>query len=168
MKFLYAPWRESYIKGDTSGKQEDSHSDECVFCAQYNSDKDEDNLILHRYENFYVVLNAFPYNAGHVLIVSDAHVPDLQSFTKDQRSELMEIVTSTLGILKKELACEGFNIGINVGKAAGAGIPSHFHQHIIPRWQGDTNFLPTVSDTKHISTDLIKLYKRLKTYYKGK
>lgn len=166
MKFLYAPWRKKYIEQALHSKSETTTGDECVFCQQINANEDEKFFIFHRSPSFVAMLNLFPYNAGHLLIVSQKHVPSLNDFSVQERSELIELVNASIEIVKKTLNAEGVNVGINLGKAAGAGIPSHFHQHILPRWPGDTNFLPTLAETKQISVDLHEMYKKLHKSFK--
>jgi ATP adenylyltransferase len=112
-----------------------------------------------------VMLNRFPYNAGHLLILPYAHKAGLNELSKEDRQELTELTNASIEIVKRELTCDGVNIGANLGKAAGAGIPSHLHMHILPRFLGDTNFLPTLADTKQISFDLGKIYTRLKPHF---
>lgn len=111
------------------------------------------------------MLNKYPYNAGHLLILPIKHVASLAELTKEARSELIELQSQSVEILQKTLNNDGANIGINLGKAAGAGIPSHLHIHILPRWQGDTNFMPTIAQTKVISFDLGQYYKKLKKQF---
>ena len=165
MDFLYAPWRKQYVEQEKRGKHENTQKDECVFCSQFAEHKDEQNFILRRFDSFFIMLNRFPYNGGHLLIVASEHVPMLNDFTKQQRAELIELANQSINIVQRELKAEGVNTGINLGKSAGAGIPSHFHQHILPRWRGDTNFLPTLADTKQISVDLHQMYQQLKPLF---
>lgn len=168
MEFLYAPWRKKYIQPGQRSKSEKTTEDECVFCKQIAANEDEKFFILYKGSSFVVMLNLYPYNPGHLLIVSRKHVPSLNDFSVQERSELIELANTSIEIVKKALSAEGVNVGINLGKVAGAGIPSHFHQHILPRWQSDTNFLPTLAETKQISIDLHELYQQLKPYYSDK
>lgn len=170
MEILYAPWREEYasrIGKDAQGK-ESTPSEECIFCHIIQSNKDEEFLVLKRYASCYVMLNKYPYNAGHLLIVAHEHHKALTDFTQEQRYEMLDVITQTTTILAQVVEYDGVNIGLNTGKAAGAGIPSHLHWHVLPRWFGDTNFLPTLAGTKTISTDLSVLYKTLQPYFNSK
>jgi ATP adenylyltransferase len=154
MKKLYSPWREKYI---TDGEKRP-----CVFCKQLEENDDDKNFIIKRYKNSFVMFNLYPYNGGHLMVLPLAHHGTLDECTKETRAEIMEVVNESINILKRVLKPEGLNIGMNIGKAGGGGIPSHLHFHILPRWSGDTNFLPLLSETKSISVDLVKLYKKLK------
>lgn len=162
MKKLYAPWRSSYTTSTARTKNENTKKNECVFCSQIKEKKDAKHFILKRTKNSIVMLNLYPYNAGHLLVLPVSHTATLDKLSKEQRAELMELVSQTSSIVTKILGAEGVNVGLNLGKASGAGIPSHLHFHVLPRWIGDTNFLPTLSDTKQISFDLKKIYTQLK------
>lgn len=162
MKQLYAPWRDTYSLSVANKESETISEQHCVFCSHFNDTADENNFILRRFKHCVVMLNRFPYNAGHVLILPKAHVPNLEDLPRDARIELIELATHSTQILKKNLNAAGINVGLNLGRAAGAGIPSHLHMHILPRFVGDTNFLATLADTKAISFDLHKTYKQLK------
>jgi len=162
MKHLFAPWREEYSKSIERTKLAGTPEEECVFCAIFKEHNDAQNFILRRFPSMVIMLNRYPYNAGHIMILPTHHVASLSSLGKESRLELMELTNASIEIIKTELACDGVNVGLNLGKAAGAGIPSHLHMHILPRYFGDTNFLPTLADTKQISFDLNKIYARLK------
>ena len=161
MKRLYAPWRSPYSKRTDRAKQEDANKQECIFCEIVDQ-PDEGNFVLKRLEHCFVMLNRYPYNAGHLLIVPYNHVPDLAELSAPARAQIMEQAHEMSQLVKNELGCHGINIGINIGKAAGAGIPSHLHMHILPRYHGDTNFLPIFGDTKLVSFDLNEMYQKLK------
>lgn len=165
MNILYAPWRDKYAKDVSKNKTTDVTANECIFCAQNNEYKDEEHFILARFKYHLVMLNLYPYNAGHLLILPIAHIANLHEMSKDARVELIELTNASITILKTVTKAEGFNIGVNLGKAAGAGIPAHFHQHIVPRWLSDTNFLPIIAQTKQISINLIDLYNQLKPHF---
>ncbi|MFB0526644.1 MAG: HIT domain-containing protein [bacterium] len=152
MKILWAPWRIKYILG----KRES-----CVFCDKVKENKDKENYVLLRGKNGFVMLNTFPYNNGHLMVAPYKHVPDLEGLEKDVLGELMGLVKTSTQILKKALKPEGFNIGINLGKVAGAGVEGHVHIHIVPRWGADTSFISTVGDTKIIPESLDDTYKKL-------
>ena len=161
MKQLYAPWREDYTT-HVAHKNNDGGQDSCVFCQQIAQTQDEKYFILRRFEHNVIMFNKYPYNAGHLLILPLKHFQSLDQLSPAGRAELMELTNSANLILASLLHPDGFNVGLNIGKAAGAGIPSHLHLHLLPRFSGDTNFLPTLSDTKVISYDLHELYTKLK------
>ncbi|MDR3551128.1 MAG: HIT domain-containing protein [Candidatus Babeliales bacterium] len=163
MKQLYAPWRESYSASLAQNKSGSAlTADECVFCSSFNDNTDEQHLIFRRFSHMIVMLNLFPYNAGHILILPIAHIANLDELSPQARCELIELTTHATTIVKEVLGCHGVNVGLNLGKAAGAGIPNHLHMHVLPRFAGDTNFLPVLADTKQISFDLPKMYQKLK------
>ena len=163
MKFLYAPWRNKYATSITEAKKETTQESACVFCT-INKEKDHDreHFVLRRFNHHYIMFNRYPYNAGHLLVISYKHTGLLEELTQEARAELMELTTKSLSILKQQINADGFNVGLNLGKAGGAGIPSHLHVHVLPRFIGDTNFLPTIGETKQISFDLNKIYEQLK------
>jgi len=152
---IWAPWRSVYI-----GKQE--REEECIFCEKLNSDRDEENYLLLRAKKTFVLLNLYPYNNGHLLIAPKRHIGELEELKEE---EILEIFLVTRKMVKalKSFNPEGFNIGVNLGRVAGAGIPGHFHVHIVPRWNGDTNFMPVLGDAKVISESLEVTYQKLKT-----
>ena len=129
-------------------KQTDTTQNECVFCKQFNQKDDTNNLIIKRFDHNIVMLNKFPYNAGHLLILPKEHISDLSNMSVEARAEMMELLQKGIGVLREVIQAQGANIGMNVGKIAGAGIPSHLHMHIVPRYAGDTNFMATIAQTK--------------------
>jgi ATP adenylyltransferase len=139
---LWTPWRMEYMSsmGADSGG--------CFFCEALQADKDEELLVLHRGESAFVIMNAFPYNTGHVMIAPTRHSGDLSELEPAERSELMELTNRTIDVIKEAIGPEGFNTGMNLGRIAGAGVPGHLHVHVVPRWAGDTNFMPIVGRTK--------------------
>lgn len=165
MERLYAPWRSSYARGIAASKKVKTSSKECVFCKAVKEQKDEQNFIIKRYKHTVIMLNRFPYNAGHLLIMPLAHKKNLHDLTPAARIELMELISRATHIVQKELKAPGINVGLNLGKEAGAGIPSHLHFHVLPRWKGDTNFLPLLAQTKQISFDLNSVYKELRDHF---
>jgi ATP adenylyltransferase len=165
MKRLYAPWRTTYTKKVSGTKDENIGPEQCVFCQQFKENNDAKHFILRRFSYNVILLNLYPYNAGHILILPLNHCPDLVSMAQDARYEMMELITLSTEILKKALNAQGANIGFNIGKAAGAGIPSHVHMHILPRWFGDTNFLPLIAETKQVSIDLQEIYNQLVPHF---
>jgi ATP adenylyltransferase len=164
---LYAPWRSEYTSDTHEGKNEDTTQDGCVFCSQFASNKDLEHGIIKRFNHTIVIINKYPYNAGHVLLLPIKHVGSLDQITPQVRAELMELINISVTTVKEALNAEGVNVGINIGKAAGAGIPSHLHVHILPRWNGDTNYMPTIGQTKVISFDLNTIYTTLADAFKN-
>jgi len=163
MKYLYAPWRSSYITKKT--KPEAINKDSCVFCLKLAENNDEQNFILKRFKHNAIILNLFPYNAGHLMIVPLEHKKRPLDLNHEARIEFMELTSQAINILEKDLRAEGLNVGLNLGSAAGAGIPTHLHMHVIPRWTGDTNFMPIIAETKPISLDLNIVYQDLKPLF---
>ena len=154
MDKLWAPWRINYIS--TAKKQKG-----CLFCAAAKSSADKQNLILFRSRSVFAILNKYPYNNGHLMISPYRHIKDLKSFSRGEILDMFSTLNKMQDILKKTLNPDGFNIGINTGGSAGAGIPNHLHTHIVPRWKEDTNFMPVLFETKVISQSLDELYVRL-------
>ncbi|MEO7000472.1 MAG: HIT domain-containing protein [Ktedonobacterales bacterium] len=142
MQHLWAPWRMTYIGG--SGEQEAG----CIFCVKPQQDRDEENLLLYRGERCFVIMNLYPYNNGHLMIAPYAHVPGIQQLDAPTLTEIMETAQLCLAALTAAMGPQGFNMGINQGAVAGAGIADHTHFHIVPRWNGDTNFMPVLADVK--------------------
>lgn len=145
LKQLWAPWRLSYV---TKPKP-----DGCVFCAK-PLQPDAESYIVARGEHAYVVLNLYPYNSGHLLVVPFRHVADLLELTDEESNEINQLLRDALKVVRTAFSPDGANIGINLGDAAGAGIAQHLHWHIVPRWSGDTNFLPVLAETNVISQTL--------------
>jgi len=152
---LYSPWRSQYI--ETYDKMEG-----CFLCNAYKSDEDEKNLVLYRGKNVFVIMNLFPYNAGHLMVCPNEHIGDYTKLDKDTVCEIGEVSQLMIKALKKALNPDGFNMGYNLGRVAGAGLEDHIHNHIVPRWNGDTNFMPVLADVKVISQDLRDIYHKLK------
>ncbi len=161
MKPLFAPWRSRYSDTHTGTKKADCPASECPFCLQLAGSADQQAFILRRFTYNAVFLNLFPYNAGHLLIIPYEHRPRLSDFSSEIVTETILIARSTSRLLTDVLKAEGVNIGINIGQVSGAGIPSHLHMHVLPRWANDTNFLPVFGETKQISYDLTDIYKKL-------
>lgn len=162
MDKLYAPWRNDYVTGTARNKDKSKLKNACVFCHQFEQNEDRKYFILKRYKGCAVMLNAYPYNAGHLLVLPLEHEGELENLDSDTRNELMELVNLSIKVLKKILKPQGFNVGLNIGSAGGGGIPSHLHFHVLPRWNGDTNYLSTIGDTKVICSDFYKIYNDLK------
>lgn len=158
MKKLYAPWRSLYTKRVYTREKDLG----CVFCKIVATTEDAAEFIIKRGTHCVTMLNKYPYNPGHLLIVPMVHADQLHMVQPEVRAELIESTSLASAIMTTALGAEGCNIGINIGKAAGAGIPEHLHMHILPRFFGDTNFLPTLADTKQISLDLHEIFDTLK------
>ena len=154
MKQIWAPWRIKYIQ---MGKVEG-----CFLCEKPRQDSDVKNYILHRGEKNFIILNNYPYNPGHLMIAPYRHVATLEELTKEELHEHFEIVSLSLKVLRQVFKPAGFNIGINMGKVAGAGLEEHVHTHIVPRWQGDTNFMPVLSDVRVVPEALAETYEKLR------
>ncbi len=155
-KNLWAPWRIPYIQGL-------DNKNECFICHDLKNKKnDDENLILWRTKNCIVILNRFPYNNGHLLIAPTRHIPDLQQASEQELLEMTKLIREAQKTLSLVIKPHGFNIGMNFGRCAGAGLPGHLHIHIVPRWDGDTNFVNVCSDTNVISQSLAELLKQLK------
>lgn len=161
MDILWSPWRYAYIK---SGETETSGgNNKCVFCGILNNGAtDEENFILHRAESNFVILNIYPYISGHLMIVPFAHLADLDRAEKQSTDELMDLTKRCQTILREVYQPHGVNIGMNLGRAAGAGVAEHYHQHILPRWIGDANFMTSIGETRTIPEDLPTTYRKIK------
>ena len=154
MKTMWAPWRMEYILGDKE--------DGCIFCKALAV---QDNLTLYKGNMTMVVMNKFPYINGHLLVATTKHVSTLNQLGKGEMGDLLETVEQSVGILKKAMSPDGFNIGLNLGKVAGAGVEEHLHFHIVPRWFGDTNALTVFADVRVIPEHLLATYNNLKPYF---
>jgi ATP adenylyltransferase len=153
---LWAPWRIGYILGP--------RSENCVFCQKGADDEvnDEANLVLERGAYAFVLMNTYPYNPGHLLVTPYEHVADLEDVPRASQHEMLDMTVRWKQRLGAVTKAQGFNVGLNLGAVAGAGITEHLHFHVVPRWQGDTNFMSTVSDTRVISQSLGELYTKLR------
>ena len=155
MNHLWSPWRMEYI--DKHNKEEG-----CVFCnAQAKSDSAE-NLIVLRGKHAYVILNRFPYTSGHLMVIPFVHKPNLEELDAATRAEMMELASRCTTVLKNIYRPQGFNVGVNIGEAAGAGVLGHVHIHIVPRWNGDTNFMSSVGGTRVLPESLEDTWKRVR------
>ncbi|MFP5351623.1 MAG: HIT family protein [Actinomycetota bacterium] len=134
----------------------------CVFCDHLAQEDDEAAHILFRGESAFVLLNAYPYNTGHLMVAPVRHAGDLVELNEHERRELMELTSSSVDIIRRVMGAEGFNTGMNLGAAGGAGIPGHLHMHVVPRWAGDTNFMPVVGRTKVLPEMLADTYAKLR------
>jgi ATP adenylyltransferase len=154
MDRLWAPWRMEYI-----GKVDDGG--ECIFCAKPQEGDDGKNHILHRADLAFVILNAFPYSNGHLMVAPYRHTGDLLDLTDDELAAMMQETRLCTRVLTAAMSPQGFNVGINIGRVAGAGIADHLHVHIVPRWSGDTNFMPVIGETKVLPQALSESYRVL-------
>lgn len=157
MDHLWAPWRLAYV-ANPKEKDRPTTADECFICRGVTGTDDRANLLVHRSGLSVVVLNRFPYNNGHLLIAPTAHKSRPDELTPDELLDLQLVLRRMLGVLEKRMTPDGFNVGLNLGKVAGAGLPGHLHWHVVPRWHGDTNFMPVLADTKVIVQSLDALY----------
>lgn len=156
MEHLWAPWRMAYI--DSGDKKDDG----CIFCVKAAESNDEENLILYRGERCFVLMNRYPYNNGHLMLAPYAHVPSIEELETPALTELMTVAQQCLAALREAIHPHGFNMGINQGTTAGAGIADHVHLHVVPRWNGDTNFMPVLADVKVMPDYLQHTYQQLK------
>lgn len=155
MERIWAPWRIDYILG---GEREEG----CIFCNKPKSDRDDDNLIVHRAQGAFTMMNKFPYNNGHVLVSPYRHVSDICKLDSEENKLLLEEVCRAISVIRSVMSAEGFNIGINLGAVAGAGIEEHLHYHVVPRWNGDINIMPVLADVKIIPEHLVGTCRKLR------
>ena len=154
---LWAPWRMEYIK-----REMNDNSDDCFLCDKPKADDDEESLLLIRGELSFVLMNLYPYNNAHLIVSPYSHISDYTKLSAQERSECQELLAGSMTILENHLNPEGFNVGLNLGKAGGAGLEDHIHWHLVPRWFGDTNFMPVLGHTKVIMDGLKDTYRKLK------
>jgi len=159
MEQLWAPWRIEFI---LKGEQDD-----CFLCEKPKLDNDKASLILHRGEYNFIILNTFPYNPGHLLVAPYRHVGKLEDLTDREAGEHFNLIKLSVKLMTNVMEPHGFNTGMNLGRVAGAGIADHIHTHIVPRWQGDTNFMPVIADTKVLPDALANTYDRLQEGLRG-
>jgi ATP adenylyltransferase len=158
MERLWAPWRMAYI----DGIHDDGTQDKCFLCAARDAGDDRRAAVFMRRPHAFALLNRFPYNNGHTLIVPAAHKGDLADLADDEMLALMALARDAMALLGRALRPDGFNLGFNFGRTAGAGLPDHLHLHIVPRWSGDTNFMPVLADTKVVPQSIEALYDLLR------
>lgn len=159
MKQLWAPWRVSYIESEKDQG--------CIFCIAPGKKDPADALILYSGPFSMVMLNRFPYNSGHLMVAPKRHVADIEKLSTEEAADLFRLIKHSTSSLKKTLNPEGFNIGLNLGEAAGAGIADHLHFHIVPRWGGDTNFMPVLSGVKVVPEHLLATFHKLRPLFEG-
>ena len=158
MERFWAPWRIKYIEnGEMDGG--------CFLCDARDSTEDEECLVLARNDRAFLIMNRYPYANGHLMAVPNSHIGEIEDLSRDELSAVMELTQHSITALKKAINAQGFNIGINIGREAGAGLIGHIHVHIVPRWSGDTNFMPVFGEVKVINEHLKTTYRRLKPFF---
>jgi ATP adenylyltransferase len=155
---LWTPWRNEYV---TSAGE----SEGCIFCDHLAQEDDRAARILHRGRKTFVILNAFPYNTGHLMVAPFRHVGDICDLENDERDEMMSLTSQSIAIIRDAMKAHGFNVGMNLGTVAGAGIPGHIHMHVVPRWGGDTNFMPVVGRTKVLPEMIEQTDEKLRPFF---
>lgn len=161
MERLWSPWRGRYIASGV-----DSQARECVFCRiAEDTEHDEANLVVHRGDHAFVVLNLYPYITGHLMVVPYLHTGEFASTSKTITDDMMDLAKRAQAVLAEVYSPAGFNVGMNIGSAAGAGIADHLHIHVLPRWAGDTNFMTTVGDTRVLPEDLPTTYSKIRSKF---
>lgn len=157
MKQLWAPWRIEYILGPKP--------DTCVFCLPDTTDEDEERLVLYRGTRAFVIMNKYPYNNGHIMVCPYRHIMALADLAAEETHEIMDLIQRCTVILKEHFNCEGINIGLNQGQAAGAGIREHLHFHLVPRWNGDSSFMAVFDEVRTMPEHLSRTYAALRPYF---
>jgi len=155
LAILWAPWRIKYI--------ESPRARTCIFCVEGVEAKDRENLVVYRGSKSFIMMNRYPYNTGHLMVAPYRHVGDLVELTEEELIDLVKNVNLSIRVLREALKPEGFNVGINMGRIAGAGIEDHIHVHVVPRWAGDTNFMPVIASVKVMPELLESTYDRLRS-----
>jgi len=158
MDFIFSPWRYAYVT--TADK-----SPGCLFCEAFKSGNDEKALIVHRDKHCFVILNAYPYTSGHVMVVPYQHVDRLQLLSAEAAREMIDLTRRLEGILSELYHPDGLNLGMNLGKAAGAGVAGHIHMHVLPRWVADASFISVIGETRVLPEDLATTYKRIRAKF---
>ncbi len=158
MRVLWAPWRMDYITSVNKGAG-------CIFCPGGDRKRDKERLILYIGPMTMVMMNRFPYINGHLLVAPVSHISDLAGLSSEEGLALIKMVTDSIEILKRVIGAEGFNVGLNLGKAAGAGVEGHLHFHIVPRWNGDTNYMTALAEVRVIPEHIEKTYEKLRPHF---
>ena len=158
---IWAPWRLAYVKDASKDIEE-----ECIFCAKPAAGDDEANLIVHRGEHCFVILNKFPYTNGHLMVAPYEHVAAIQKLDADTIAELMSLAQRGMNALETGYSPHGYNVGFNQGRVAGAGVEHHIHMHVVPRWGGDTNFMPVLGDTRVMTQTLEDSYETVRKEFR--
>lgn len=160
MDHLWTPWRMEYI-------QDHQQSEGCIFCLAAEVEDNEENLVFYRGKHMFMILNRYPYTSGHVMCVPYAHVDRLHGMTEEGRNEMMSLVNKAVDVLQAVYEPQGFNVGLNLGEVAGAGVADHLHMHIVPRWGGDTNFMSALGQTRVLPESLSDTYRRVKAMWES-
>jgi len=160
MDRLWAVWRIKYVEIASKGVSE------CIFCS-LQGERDDDALIIHRSRHSYILMNRYPYNPGHLMVAPYRHVSSPDMLNEEEAIDLWNSLLTSINVIKRVMNPDGFNIGMNLGRVAGAGFEGHIHVHVVPRWNGDTNFMPVISDTKVLGEALESTYRRLKEAMKS-
>jgi ATP adenylyltransferase len=161
MKRMWSPWRSKYIESFKKSPRAPKNG-ESIFTAALRANNDRKNLIVWRGELCFVIMNRYPYNSGHLMIVPYQQTPKIQDLSEAELSEIMQVAQQAMRALDNIMHPQGYNFGANIGRASGAGVDDHIHFHIVPRWSGDTNFMPTLGDTKVISEDMQTTHRKLR------
>jgi ATP adenylyltransferase len=166
MQRMWSPWRSKYIETFKKPPKR-KKSGETLFTAALRSESDDKHFIVWRGEHCFVIMNLYPYNSGHLMIVPNRRASTLQDLTLVELAEIMQAAQRAMSALEKVMHPQGYNFGANIGRASGAGVDDHIHFHIVPRWNGDTNFMPTLADTKVISEDMKDTLLKLRKAFAG-
>jgi ATP adenylyltransferase len=162
---LWSPWRASYI--DSFKDESNTASEECFFCSAYlDKAQPAEHLLLFCNDYGIIMMNKYPYNNGHLLVAPNQHTSDINMLSDDNFTQLALLTRLCVNVLTEVYSPQGFNIGANLGRAAGAGVPGHLHYHVLPRWNGDTNFLPVIAEVKVISESIADTYNKLIPYFR--
>jgi ATP adenylyltransferase len=160
MDHIWSPWRMEYIMHN-----QPKGSDSCFFCEALEMKDSPENLIVHRGQRAFAILNRYPYTSGHLMVVPIAHEPSIEMLDALTNSEIMQMISQSMKVLKDLYGPEGYNLGANIGKSAGAGVLDHVHFHVVPRWAGDTNFMTTTSGARVLPEDLADTFTRVRDYW---
>jgi ATP adenylyltransferase len=158
MKHIWAPWRMKFVETKMDG---------CIFCKVQQEEDSPKNLVVFRGKYSFVILNRYPYTSGHILVVADQHLASLEDLDSKTRAEMMELATHAMRVLREVYQPQGFNVGANIGAAAGAGIADHVHLHVVPRWTGDSNFMQSLAETRVLPEELDETYRRVRQAWKA-
>jgi ATP adenylyltransferase len=153
MKIISAGWRMEYIEKEDGG--------DCIFCERVEGGRDEENLIVRRGKTVFVLMNRYPYTTGHLMVAPYRHVGSMSDLTGEEACEIMDLLAWSERVLRQALNPDGFNVGMNIGRCAGAGYPGHVHVHVVPRWEGDTNFMPVLTESKILPETLADTYRKI-------
>lgn len=166
MKTLWAPWRLPYLLNpDKDMKTGRSLKNNCIFCDAVSKKESVESLVLHKGKTAFVIMNKYPYSNGHIMVIPKRHVFELKKLKPSEHAELGALLAASIEILKKYAHCDGFNLGMNLGAAAGAGIKDHLHYHVVPRWSGDHNFMPVLADVRVVPEHMHETYAKLKLHF---